>query len=71
METLLVEYVIPFQFMGETKLEEKWTEEVKNRLCRSLDTCSRFHDAFAERFQKNKNMNLTRCIEAFLGMMNI
>ena len=48
METLLVKYVIPFQFMGETKLKEKWAEEVENRLCRSPDTCLSFHDDFAE-----------------------
>ena len=42
MKTLLVEYVIPFQFIGETKLKEKWTEEVENRLCRGLDTCLSF-----------------------------
>ena len=39
METLLVENVIPFQFIGETKLKEKWTEEVENRLCKGLDNC--------------------------------
>ena len=32
VETLLIKYVIPFELIHQTKLQQKWTEEIEDRL---------------------------------------